>query len=284
MKSLYRFFIIVVTIFFISGCTGEKPLPNEALQEEPRDTAELQSTENPTGYSEVEIEKLLSENSITPLLYYSVGNPPEINVSESQIIWKQNDIVFAADLSKSEGEQVYESDTVISKMHIESNQGSYTISLDKKPLRINSLSLSSVNYLAIHVGDHEGSRLIIVDLTTGSQVNINELYEEGVEAVNAYNWSPDGKQLACAIGNLGSSFLALYDAEKKSLKIVSDEDYESIYAVAWHRDGFGLDFISQKGDSEEALLRYREDSIKEVMKLDRSNRQMILDTIPVTVK
>ncbi|MNZ73323.1 hypothetical protein D3C78_917330 [compost metagenome] len=123
-----------------------------------------------------------------------------------------------------------------------------------------------------------------MDLTNGTQVNINELHGEGVEAVNTYNWSPDGKQLACAIGNLGSSFLALYDAEHKSLKIVSDEDYENIIAVAWHRDGLGLDFTSQRANSEEVLLRYREDSIKEVMKLDTSNRQIILDTNPVAIK
>ncbi|AZK48177.1 hypothetical protein [Paenibacillus lentus] len=102
--------------------------------------------------------------------------------------------------------------------------------------------------------------------------------------INSYNWSPDGKQLACAFGDLGSSFLAIFNTGNGELRVVSDEDYESIPAVVWHKDGLGLDFISRWAASEEEVLyRYRQDSIKEVLKLNEKNRQMIMDILPFTV-
>lgn len=286
MKQFYRFIIIVFAIVVIGGCTSEKNSQIEPLKEKNQTSGELQSSKNETNHStEEDINKLASENSVNPSLYYSVENTPEIDVTDRQVLWKQKDLVFTADISKSEGEQVYESDTVISKMQIDSSYGSYSISLDRKPLRVESLSLSNTDFLAVHVDDHEGSRLIVVDLAKEKQVIINDLIPEGSEAINGYNWSPDGKQLACGFGDLGSSFLAIFNIENEELRVVSDEDYEYIPAVVWHKDGLGLDFISMRSTSEEVLLyRYREDSIKEVLKLDEKDRQMIMDKLPIYIK
>lgn len=283
MNQFYRFFIIVFTIVIIGGCTSEKNSPIEQPpKKENQISSELQSNTNETNHSnEEDIAKLASEKSVNPSLYYSVGNTPEIDVTNRQVVWKQKDVVFTADISKSEGEQVYESDTVISKIQINSSFGSYILSLDRKPIKVKSLSLSTTDQLAILVGDHEGARLIIVDLAKGKQVVINDLMPVGCEEVYSYNWSPDSKQLALALGDLGSSFLAIFNIENGELHVVSDEDYEYIPAVVWHKDSLGLDFISNSG---EILYRYREGSIKEVLKLGEKDRQMIMDKLPIDIK
>lgn len=283
MNQFYRFFIIVFAIVNIGGCTSEKNSPIEQPpKKENQISSELQSNKNETNHSnEGDIAKLASEKSVNPSLYYSVGNTPEIDVTNRQVVWKQKDVVFTADISKSEGAQVYESDTVISKIQINSSFGSYILSLDRKPIKVKSLSLSNTDQLAILVGDHEGARLIIVDLTKGKQVVINDLMPDGCEEVYSYNWSPDSKQLALALGDLGSSFLAIFNIENGELHVVSDEDYEYIPAVVWHKDSLGLDFISNSG---EMIYRYREGSIKEVLKLGEKDRQMIMDKLPIDIK
>lgn len=282
MKQFCQFFILVFVIVVIGGCTSEKNSPIEPAKEEDQTSGEFQSWENETNHSnEEDINKLASENSVNPSLYYSVENTPEIDVTDRQVVWKQKDVVFTADISKSEGEQVYESDTVISKMQIDSSYGSYTVSLDRKPLKIKSLSLSNTDQLAILVGDHEGARLIIVDLAKEKQVIVNDLMPEGSEEVYSYNWSPDSKQLALALGDLGSGLLAIFNIENGELHVVSDENYEYIPAVVWHKDGLGLDFIS---NSTEVLYRYREGSIKEVSKLGEKDKQMVMDKLPIDIK
>ncbi|MFD2881662.1 hypothetical protein ACFTAO_46475 [Paenibacillus rhizoplanae] len=57
---------------------------------------------------------------------------PIIQTSYKQIVWKEGDVVLTATISKAEGEQALQSNTVISSITVESNNGVHTIELDKK--------------------------------------------------------------------------------------------------------------------------------------------------------
>ncbi|WP_203457074.1 TolB family protein [Paenibacillus tepidiphilus] len=201
---------------------------------------------------------------LNPEMYSTKYYPPRMNTLDEHVLWIEGDVVLTAQIAKATGEQVHEANTVISSMRVDSGMGSKELALDPLPLGLHSFAQSANDQLAVHVRDHEGSRLFILDLLSGEQVLLNQLnVAEGApshEKIDSYNWSPDGTKLAVAYGEIGSSHIAVYDTESKVLSGISDQDFTWIPYVVWHKDGQGLDFVSKPDDmaNSTVLYRYRE--------------------------
>ncbi|MRN53751.1 protein tolB [Paenibacillus monticola] len=216
MNKIANFSIILLALISILGCN------NNATSKE--STNQNNVSQNKSGNSnpqKVEVNEAVGSNfnnSFDSSIYYASENHPIIKTSNNQIIWKEGNVVLTAAISKAEGEQASQSNTVISSITIDSRNGIYTIELDKKPLGIQSVSLSKNNQLAVHVRDHEGSRLIILSLSSGKQSVLNSLPNKvtSSEKIDSYNWSPAGNTIAFGIGGIGSSYIALYNTEDNS--------------------------------------------------------------------
>ena len=225
-------------------------------------------------------------------IYYASEGIENVKATDKQVVWKTGDVELIAEISKAEGEQAHEAKTVISSIKIESSSGNYTINLDKKPLGIHSASLSKNRQLAVHVRDHEGSRLIILDLLSGDQVVLNKfnLTDQAMarEKADSYNWSPDGKKLAFGIGDIGSSYIALYDTESKAFSELSSKNYRIITSVAWHKDGLGFDFLSKSDDllNPSILYRYSDEnhSIKKIGNLSENEQSLFAKFLPTEIE
>uniref|UniRef100_UPI003EB81134 protein tolB n=2 Tax=Paenibacillus TaxID=44249 RepID=UPI003EB81134 len=208
----------------------------------------------------------------------------KVVVSGKQIVWKNKDVTFTAKLTKAKGEEAAEANEVVDSMKIKSKRGEQLIKLNPRPLRVNSLSLSKNNQVALHVSDHEGSRLVLINLSEGAQtiVNMFEMNSDGAgsEKIDAYNWSPDGKKIAFGIGDLGSSYIGVYDVECKSYTHVSDKDFTLISSIVWHKDGKSFDFVSKGDDSPQAILYTYSETKKSILEsgaLSKNDEQKLAE-------
>lgn len=253
MNKIAYFSIILLAFTSILGCNN-----TTNVKESTNQSNVSQSKNENSNAQKVEIKEKVKSN-FDSSLYFSSESNPTVKTSDNQIIWKEGDVVLTATISKAEGEQIFQSDTVISAITVESSNGKYNIELDKKPLGIQSVSLSQNNQLAVHVRDHEGSRLIILSLLSGKQNVLNKLPNKvaSSEKIDSYNWSPDGNTVAFGIGDIGSSFIALYNTEDDTFTDLSEQDFRLIRSVVWHKDGQGFDFLSNTDNAEKPVILYR---------------------------
>ncbi|MGM1019900.1 MAG: TolB family protein [Bacillota bacterium] len=247
MKFVKILTVGAIIVLAISGCSGKAETPssnqqlphNEATIEAPKATDTKMDT---IDYSE----------------YFNNQDKSRVIVSGQQIVWKNEDVTFTAKLAKAKGSEAAESNEVVDSMKIKSKRGEQIIKLNPRPLRVNSLSLSKSNQAALDVSDHEGSRLVLINLSDGTQTILNMLktnsYGADSEKIDAYNWSPDGKKIAFGIGDLGSSYIAVYDLERKVYTKLSDKDFILISSIVWHKDGKSFDFVSKGNDSPQPIL------------------------------
>ncbi|MEJ3717706.1 protein tolB [Paenibacillus polymyxa] len=289
MKSAQIMTVGAIMVLAISGCSGNAS-SNQQLPQNEVKNIEVNNTKE--GVKEVE-EKVTIEtskatdkkmNSVDYSQYYNNQDKFKVVVSGKQIVWKNKDVTFTAKLTKAKGEEAAEANEVVDSMKIKSKRGEQLIKLNPRPLRVNSLSLSKNNQVALHVSDHEGSRLVLINLSEGAQtiVNMFEMNSDGAgsEKIDAYNWSPDGKKIAFGIGDLGSSYIGVYDVERKSYTHVSDKDFTLISSIVWHKDGKSFDFVSKGDDSPQAILYTYSETKKSILEsgaLSKNDEQKLAE-------
>ncbi|ADO56209.1 TolB family protein [Paenibacillus polymyxa] len=289
MKSAQIMTVGAIMVLAISGCSGNAS-SNQQLPQNEVKNIEVNNTKE--GVKEVE-EKVTIEtskatdkkmNSVDYSQYYNNQDKFKVVVSGKQIVWKTKDVTFTAKLTKAKGEEAAEANEVVDSMKIKSKRGEQLIKLNPRPLRVNSLSLSKNNQVALHVSDHEGSRLVLINLSEGAQtiVNMFEMNSDGAgsEKIDAYNWSPDGKKIAFGIGDLGSSYIGVYDVERKSYTHVSDKDFTLISSIVWHKDGKSFDFVSKGDDSPQAILYTYSETKKSILEsgaLSKNDEQKLAE-------
>ncbi|WP_151733465.1 protein tolB [Paenibacillus tengchongensis] len=247
MNKIAKISVILFALISILGCNSN----NSSNFTEPANQNNVAQTNSGSADPQ-------TKHSFDPSVYSAPEGHPAIETSDNQIIWKEGDVVLTAAVSKAEGQQAAQANTVISAITVESGSGSHTIELENKPLGIQSVSVSN-NQAAVHVRDHERSRLVILNLESGKQTVINDLTSDEAfrEKVDSYNWSPDGNTIALGMGNLGSSYIALYNTGDDSLSKLSEQDYRLITSVVWHKDGQGFDFLSKTDDANNPTILYR---------------------------
>ncbi|WP_151733379.1 hypothetical protein [Paenibacillus tengchongensis] len=101
--------------------------------------------------------------------------------------------------------------------------------------------------------------MIILSLSDGKQSVLNGLPSNGVfsEKIDSYNWSPDGNTIAFGFGDLGSSYIALYNTEDSAFLSLSEQNFILITSVIWHKDGQGFDFLSNTDNADNPVIIYR---------------------------
>lgn len=255
MSKIAGFSIILLVLTSILGCN------NDTNSESIKQSNAPQTKSENTNMQKVEINEAEESNLNNPFdssIYYVSQSNPIIKTSDNQIVWKEGSVVLTAVISKAEGEQASQSNTVISSITVESSYGIYTIELDKIPLGIQSVSLSKNNQLAVHVRDHEGSRLIILSLLSGKQSVLNNLPNKvtSSEKIDSYNWSPDGNTIAFGSGDIGSSYITLYNMEDNTFSFTKN-NFILITSIVWHKDGQSFDFLSKTDDAENPSILYR---------------------------
>ncbi|CQR54669.1 hypothetical protein [Paenibacillus riograndensis] len=292
MNKIASFSIILLALTSILGCNNNADVKVATNQSNVSQNNVSQSKNGNSIPQKVKDNEAVGRNSFDSSIYYASENNPTIKNSDNQIVWKEGNVVLTAAISKAEGEQVSQSNTVISSITVESSNGKYIIDLDKKPLGIQSVGLSKNNQLAVHVRDHEGSRLILLSLSSGKQIVLNDLpnKEAFSEKIDSYNWSPDGNTIAFGIGDIGSSYIALYNTEDKTFSNLSEKDFTLITSVVWHKDGQGFDFLSQTDDTKNPVILYqytlKDNSISKVTDNLTENEQATLTTkfLPVKIE
>ncbi|WP_410772519.1 stalk domain-containing protein [Fontibacillus sp. BL9] len=209
--------------------------------------------------------------------YYS----PEINVekkeSGNKMIWTVDNIVVRMEKVKTVGDEAAESKYVMDAIVLENKDKVYPIKLDKRPSEVSSISLSpGGDYLALSVFyNHVGHKVIIINVSTGEQVMLNEMVSssrEGAETIHAYNWSPKGNVLAFAYGNTSESKLGVYDFDKQVFVKVSEANsYISTAFVLWNKNGEVVDVISEQPSDQYKMYRYslNDKSVKSVTVVKR---------------
>lgn len=210
-------------------------------------------------------------------LYYFRKYNPEKEISEDGVVWTEGDLSIFAKKSKSK--EKYISDTVISSLIIEKGNKKYVIELIEKPMYISSLALSACNeYLAAYMFYHYGYKLIVINLNNGEYFILNNYLEcngKGfVETIHSYNWSPDGNKLAFSFGDTSKSRLAIYDLDHKTFSLIPTEtDFITTAYILWHKDGKGLDFISEYPSNHYKLYRYYfdRDHVEKIGDVDRDD-------------
>ncbi|MFW9335647.1 hypothetical protein [Paenibacillus polymyxa] len=172
MKSAQIMTVGAIMVLAISGCSGNAS-SNQQLPQNEVKNIEVNNTKE--GVKKVE-EKVTIEtskatdkkmNSVDYSQYYNNQDRFKVVVSGKQIVWKNKDVTFTAKLTKAKGEEAAEANEVVDSMKIKSKRGEQLIKLNPRPLRVNSLSLSKNNQVALHVSDHEGSRLVLINLSEG---------------------------------------------------------------------------------------------------------------------
>ncbi|KWX86016.1 hypothetical protein AMQ83_21370 [Paenibacillus riograndensis] len=292
MNKIASFSIILLALTSILGCNNNADVKEATNQSNVSQNNVSQSKNGNSIPQKVKDNEAAGRNSFDSSIYYASENNPTIKNSDNQITWKEGNVVLTAAISKAEGEQVSQSNTVISSITVESSNGKYIIDLDKKPLGIQSVGLSKNNQLAVHVRDHEGSRLILLSLSSGKQIVLNDLPNKVAfsEKIDSYNWSPDGNTIAFGIGDIGSSYIALYNTEDNTFSNLSEKDFTLITSVVWHKDGQGFDFLSQTDDTKNPVILYqytlKDNSISKVTDNLTENEQATLTTkfLPVKIE
>ncbi|MFP7288087.1 protein tolB [Shouchella clausii] len=256
MNKIANLLMVLLVLPSILGCS------NNTDSNEPLNQKNVSQSENSMA-QKLDVNDGVDNNSshysFDSSMYYAAASHPTIDKTVNKVIWKEGEAAVTAAISKAEGEQASESNTVIRSITVASSNGNHTIELGKKPLGIHSMSLSSNNQLAVHVRDHEGSRLIILNLLSGKQIVLNDIRNKGIssEKIDSYNWSPDGNTIAFGIGDIGSSYIAVYNTKDNRYSELSKNDYRLITSIVWHKDGQGFDFLSMPDDAENPEVLYR---------------------------
>ncbi|MBM7855066.1 Tol biopolymer transport system component [Desulfohalotomaculum tongense] len=189
--------------------------------------------------------------------------------------WKEDNITLIA--NKSLAKEKYLSNSVITSIMIKKENKNFEIMFTEKPLSISSVGLSAnKDYLALKLFYHYGYKVLVVNLNTGEHFMLNDMLKTAkngfVETIHAYSWSPDKNKLAFAFGNTSKSNLAIYDLDKNFLSLIPTEnDYITIAYILWHRNGEGLDFVSEYPPNKFKLYRYfnNQDSIEFIRAVSR---------------
>ena len=277
MKHLMVLILSVCTLFTF-GCKNSTETLN---------VAEQQSKLSGIGESNKTVNNSSEQKSgkIDTSLYYFREYNPEKELNENKITWKEGDITFIAEKSESQGEEKYESDTVISSITIKKGNKEYAISLDRRPIYISSLGLSASGaYLALEASYLEANKVIIVNLASGEYFVLNDYLESNglgfVESIDSYSWSPDGNKLAFSFGRIAQCRPAIYNLDNKTLSLIPTEtDYIATVLILWHKDGKGLDFISELPPSHLTLYRYYfdRDYVENIMDIERDDLLKLSD-------
>jgi len=191
------------------------------------------------------------------------------------IIWKEDNITLIA--NKSLAKEKYLSNSVIISIMIKKENKNFEIMFTEKPLSISSVGLSAnKDYLALKLFYHYGYKVLVVNLNTGEHFILNDMLKTAkngfVETIHAYSWSPDKNKLAFAFGNTSKSNLAIYDLDKNLLLLIPTENYYITTAyILWHRNGEGLDFVSEYPSKKFKVYRYfnNQDSIEFIRAVSR---------------
>lgn len=292
MKSVQIMTVGAIVVLAISGCSVKASSDQQLPQNEVKNIGinnTKESVKKEDGKATLETSKATDAkvNTLDYSQYYNNQDKSKVVVSGKQILWKNKDVTFTAKLTKAKGREAAEANEVVDFMKIKSKRGEQIVKLSPRPLRVNSLSLSRSNQVALDVSDHEGSRLVLINLSDGSQtiVNMFEMNSDGAgsEKIDAYNWSPDGKKIAFGIGDLGSSYIGVYDVERKRYMHMSDKDFTLISSIVWHKDGKSFDFVSKDDDSPQALLYTYSETKNSILKrgyLSKNDEQKLSQLTP----
>lgn len=275
--------VLILTLFIvlIIGCENSSDSQKTTNASEQRSQLSKLANEQETD-KEDKNRNGPKSGQIDTALYYFCKHNYEKELYDNKIVWRVNDITFIA--NKSNLEEKHTSDTIIDSMTIEKGNRKYDIKLDEKPISISSLGLSASNeYLAVNAFYHYGYKVIIINLNSGEYFILNEYLKsnrEGfVETIHAYNWSPDSNKLAFSFGNTSKSRLAIYNLNNKTFSFIpAENDYITTAYILWHKDGKGLDFISEYPSNHYKLYRYyfNRDYIVKIMDVERDDLLKLL--------
>ncbi|MFD1903209.1 hypothetical protein ACFSQ7_02245 [Paenibacillus rhizoplanae] len=123
MNKIVNVSIIMLVMTSILGCNNNSDLKEAANQSQSGNAAPQKKFRSKSPEE---------GNHLIPQYIMFLESDPIIQTSYKQIVWKEGDVVLTATISKAEGEQALQSNTVISSITVESNNGVHTIELDKK--------------------------------------------------------------------------------------------------------------------------------------------------------
>ncbi|MGW8957968.1 hypothetical protein [Paenibacillus sp. NPDC055715] len=232
--------------------------------------------------SKVSVQSPSKESSLNSSLYQSITKF-EKNVSQSQIVWKENNITLTANKIKLKDAATFEQN-VINSFVITKGDKKFTVPTDKldgRLLDITSVAVSPSNtWLAIQAQRSAGYTLLLANLKTGKSIILNNLLmskgKKNIESINAYNWSPKEDQIAFSYGDTSSSAIAIYNTKKDAfIYLPKETDYISTGLILWHKNGKNLDYISEYPSDQKKLYRYSLDSkkVELVKKISQSEFQ-----------
>ncbi|WP_245954887.1 stalk domain-containing protein [Fontibacillus phaseoli] len=209
--------------------------------------------------------------------YFSSEITVQKEEAGNKMIWTIGDIVVRMEKVKTVGDEAAESKYVTDAIVLENKDKVYPIKFAKRPSEVSSISLSpGGDYLALSVFyNNVGHKVIIINVSTGEQVVLNEMVSagrEGAETIHAYNWSPKGNVLAFAYGNTSESKLGVYDFDKQVFVKVSEANsYISTAFVLWNKNGEIVDVISEQPSDQYKMYRYslNDKSVKSVTVVKR---------------
>ncbi|MFP4979123.1 TolB family protein [Paenibacillus sp. CN-4] len=196
--------------------------------------------------------------------------------TKDRIVWKAGSITLSAGKQRSAEPGLPAS---LSEVTAQAGGRSVKLAFDQPPGDIVTASLSpDGSTLAFEVQYGYGSALYLFLVKEGKFTNLNAIvpFRAPAETVSAYNWSPDGRRLALAYGDTGSSRLAIYDAATGSFtNVPRTVNLISTALVLWDTKGTFVDYVSESPSDQYVRYRYAPaaGAVKPVTKVGRDALQ-----------
>ncbi|MDP1510011.1 hypothetical protein L8C07_18705 [Paenibacillus sp. CMAA1739] len=239
-----------------------------------------------SGFSIVNANRTLHPNTyvqssvlaVNPSVYQSITKFKK-SETPNQLTWTEKNITLVA--KKIERENVPSSEKrVITSITIKKGDKNYTLKTDEYHDKLRDISSAVVSpsntWLAIQAQRGAGSTLLLINLTTGKSIIVNDLLKakgkRNIESITAYNWSPKEDQIAFSYGDTSSSSIAIYNTKTDAfIYLPRETNYISTSLILWHKSGKNIDYISEYPSDQKKLYRYSMDSkkVKTVKKMSQ---------------
>ncbi|WP_068618739.1 eIF2A family protein [Paenibacillus tuaregi] len=252
MKSIYMTIMAVLVVFTVIGCTASGDISE--TQAEADNMRTLDS-------GQAAVAPAVDETPAEASKKYSMPEIVPVQVNDDKVSWQAGDVSFTGHLAPSSEDQISGS-MEIRDTSITSGGKAFKLELNPLPSSVSSVTLSADHrYLALHYQFKEGYKLIIMDLKKGDYYPVNDYFSRNgrgtVNLIHAYNWSPEGHELALSYGEQNRSSVAVYDTDSRMLlDIATPRVYKNTVAILWGEDGKGFDFVNGDESGNYVLYQY----------------------------